>query len=68
MAAHGAGSRLPVRSLSAAACDRDGRLAGVSPVVTLFGWILEELQSVRTLDLVLPVGRARAEAASGGRW
>ena len=106
MAAHGAGSRVPVRPLSASlattmlrsepgedlcffvqvldveaspsaplapgrehqpvvdfACDRDGRLVGVSPVATLFGWNTEELQSVRTLDLVHPAERARAGAA-----
>lgn len=44
-------------------CDREGRLVGVSPVVKLFGWNPEELQSVATLDLVHPADRARAEAA-----
>ncbi|MEA2685058.1 MAG: two-component system, NarL family, sensor histidine kinase NreB [Actinomycetota bacterium] len=44
-------------------CDREGRLVGVSPVAHLFGWNPEELQSVRTLDLVHPADRARAEAA-----
>jgi PAS domain S-box-containing protein len=44
-------------------CDRDGRLVGVSPVVKLFGWNPEELQSVPTLDLVHPADRARGEAA-----
>jgi PAS domain S-box-containing protein len=45
------------------ACDREGRLVGVSPVAHLFGWNPEELQSVATLDLVHPADRARAEAA-----
>ena len=44
-------------------CDREGRLVGVSPVVTLFGWNPEELQSVVALDLVHPADRARAAAA-----
>jgi PAS domain S-box-containing protein len=44
-------------------CDSTGRLVGVSPVVRLFGWKPEELQSVSTLDLVHPRDRARAEAA-----
>lgn len=44
-------------------CDRDGRLVGVSPVVTLFGWNPEELQSVAAFDLVHPADRARAAAA-----
>jgi signal transduction histidine kinase len=44
-------------------CDREGRLVGVSPVVTLFGWNPEELQSVSTIDLVHPADRARAAAA-----
>jgi PAS domain S-box-containing protein len=44
-------------------CDRQGVLVGVSPVVKLFGWNPEELQSVATLDLVHPADRARAEAA-----
>jgi PAS domain S-box-containing protein len=42
--------------------DREGRLVGVSPVVTLFGWNPEELQSVDALDLVHPADRARAAA------
>ena len=44
-------------------CDREGRLVGVSPVVKLFGWNPEELQSVSVLDLVHPADRARAAAA-----
>ncbi|MEW6477194.1 MAG: PAS domain S-box protein [Actinomycetota bacterium] len=44
-------------------CDREGRLVGVSPVVQLFGWSPEELQSVATLDLIHPADRARAKAA-----
>jgi PAS domain S-box-containing protein len=44
-------------------CDREGRLVGVSPVVTLFGWNPEELQSVSAIDLVHPADRARAAAA-----
>jgi two-component system sensor histidine kinase UhpB len=44
-------------------CDREGRLVGVSPVVELFGWNPEELQSVSALDLVHPADRARAAAA-----
>jgi PAS domain S-box-containing protein len=44
-------------------CDREGRLVGVSPVVELFGWKPEELQSVAALDLVHPADRARAVAA-----
>jgi PAS domain S-box-containing protein len=43
--------------------DREGRLVGVSPVVQLFGWKPEELQSVAALDLVHPADRARAAAA-----
>jgi PAS domain S-box-containing protein len=43
-------------------CDREGRLVGVSPVVKLFGWNPEELQSVAALDLVHPADRARAAA------
>ena len=44
-------------------CDREGRLVGVSPVVALFGWNPEELQSVSAIDLVHPADRARAAAA-----
>jgi PAS domain S-box-containing protein len=44
-------------------CDRSGRLISVSPMVKLFGWKPEELQSVPTLDLVHPADRARATAA-----
>ena len=44
-------------------CDREGRLVGVSPVVKLFGWNPEELQSVAAIDLVHPGDRARAAAA-----
>jgi PAS domain S-box-containing protein len=44
-------------------CDREGRLVGVSPVVSLFGWNPEELQSVAALDLVHPADHARAAAA-----
>ena len=44
-------------------CDREGRLVGVSPVVTLFGWNPEELQSVPALDLVHPADLAQAAAA-----
>ena len=43
--------------------DRGGHLVGVSPVVALFGWNPEELQSVDALDLVHPADRARAAAA-----
>jgi PAS domain S-box-containing protein len=43
-------------------CDREGRLVGVSPAVTLFGWNPEELQSVAAFDLVHPADRARAAA------
>jgi signal transduction histidine kinase len=43
-------------------CDREGHLVGVSPVVKLFGWNPEELQSVAALDLVHPADRARAAA------
>ncbi|HEV3363293.1 MAG TPA: PAS domain S-box protein [Acidimicrobiia bacterium] len=45
------------------ACDREGRLVNVSPVVTLFGWNPEELQNVPAFDLVHPADRARAAAA-----
>jgi PAS domain S-box-containing protein len=45
------------------ACDREGRLVGVSPVVELFGWNPEELQSVPAFDLVHPADRAQAAAA-----
>jgi len=44
-------------------CDGEGRLVGVSPVVKLFGWNPEELQSVPAIDLVHPGDRARAAAA-----
>ena len=44
-------------------CDREGRLVGVSPVVTLFGWNPEDLQDVAAFDLVHPADRARAAAA-----
>jgi two-component system sensor histidine kinase NreB len=44
-------------------CDREGNLVGVSPVVQLFGWNPEELQSVAAFDLVHPADRARAAAA-----
>lgn len=44
-------------------CDRDGRLVGVSPLVTLFGWNPEELRRVPAIDLVHPADRARAAAA-----
>lgn len=44
-------------------CDREGRLVGVSPVVKLFGWNPEELQSVAAFDLVHPADRARAAVA-----
>ncbi len=44
-------------------CDQEGRLVGVSPVVTLFVWNPEELQSVSAIDLVHPADRARAAAA-----
>ena len=44
-------------------CDRDGRLIGVSPMVKLFGWKPEELERVRTLDLVHPADRPSAAAA-----
>jgi len=44
-------------------CDREGRLVGVSPIVELFGWKPEELQSVAAIDLVHPADRARAAAA-----
>ena len=44
-------------------CDREGHLVGVSPVVTLFGWNPEELQSVAAFDLVHPADRAQAAAA-----
>lgn len=44
-------------------CDREGRLVGVSPVASLFGWNPEELQSVAAFDLVHPADRARAAAA-----
>jgi PAS domain S-box-containing protein len=44
-------------------CDRDGRLVGVSPMVKLFGWNPEELQTVPTLDLVHPADRPSAAAA-----
>ena len=44
-------------------CDREGRLVGVSSMVSLFGWNPEELQSVAAFDLVHPADRARAAAA-----
>lgn len=43
--------------------DREARLVGVSPVAHLFGWHLEELQSISAFDIVHPADRARAAAA-----